>query len=60
MKLPNDESLQLMWSVATSSSLESGTPPHQIFAKLLYNKFMKATAQAGNGNESQSCIGPTS
>lgn len=38
MKLPTDNELNIIWSVATSSSLESGTRPHLIFAKLLYSK----------------------
>lgn len=37
MKLPNDKDLNIMWSVATSSSIESGTKPHLIFARLLYS-----------------------
>ena len=36
MKLPNDKDLNIMWRVATSSSIESGTKPHLIFARLLY------------------------
>jgi len=43
MKLPNNKNLNMMWNVATSSSLESGTPPHEIFAKLLYNRIVKET-----------------
>jgi hypothetical protein len=60
MKLLSDENLQLMWSVATSTSSETGTPPHQIFARLLYNRIMKVTTQVEKNHESQSCIGPTS
>lgn len=41
MKLPDEDTLNIMWDVAESSSLESGTHPHVIFAKLLYNKITK-------------------
>lgn len=41
MKLPEDKKLNMMWSVATSSAIESGTRPHIIFAKLLYSKLTK-------------------
>lgn len=36
MKLPDEKELNIMWTVATSSAIESGTRPHLIFAKLLY------------------------
>ena len=38
MKLPHDKDLNIMWSVATSSAIESETKPHLIFARLLYHK----------------------
>ncbi len=41
MKLPDDKTLNIMWSVATSSALESRTPSHIIFAKLLYARLTK-------------------
>jgi hypothetical protein len=47
MKLPNDKQLDIMWSVATSSSIESGTRPHHIFARLLYNKIMNIKLPVG-------------
>jgi hypothetical protein len=28
-----------MWAVATSTSLETGTRPHLLFAKMLYDDF---------------------
>jgi len=37
-KLPDKYELNIMWSVATSSSIETGTRPHHIFAKLLYDE----------------------
>jgi len=47
MKLPNDKNLNMMWNVATSSSLESGTRPHHIFARLLYNDLMNIKPPVG-------------
>jgi len=47
MKLPEDKELNMMWSVATSSAIESGTRPHIIFAKLLYSKFTKEKPLVG-------------
>ena len=35
--LPDKKALDIMWTVATSSSLESGTRPHYGFADLLYD-----------------------
>jgi hypothetical protein len=39
-----------MWSVATSSAIESDTRPHIIFAKLLYNKLSKEKPIVGLDN----------
>jgi hypothetical protein len=36
MELPDDKTLNIMWSVATSSAIECNDRPHIIFAKLLY------------------------
>jgi hypothetical protein len=47
MELPDDKTLNIMWSVATSSSLESGIRPHHIFARLLYNKITKTKTKVG-------------
>lgn len=47
MKLPDDRTLDIMWSVATSSSIETGTRSHRIFAKLLYNELMKIKPSVG-------------
>lgn len=41
MKLPEDKELNMMWSVATSSAIESGMKPHLIFARLLYSTLSK-------------------
>lgn len=35
--LPDKKTLDIFWTVATSSSLESGTRPHYGFADLLYD-----------------------
>jgi len=35
--LPDKKALDIMWTVATSSSIESGTRPHHGFANLLYD-----------------------
>ena len=41
MKMPDDNQLNIMWSVATSSAIETRKKPHLIFAMLLYNDLMK-------------------
>ena len=41
-----------MWTVATSSAIESDTRPHIIFARLLYNEIMDIKLSVGLGNES--------
>ena len=53
MKVLDDKNLNMMWNVATSSSLESGTPPHEIFAKLLYNRIVKETAKVEEYEDSR-------
>ena len=35
--LPDKKALDIMWTVATSGSLETGTRPHYGFADLLYD-----------------------
>lgn len=37
-ELPDKLQLDIMWSVATSSSIETGTRPHYGFAKMLYDE----------------------
>jgi hypothetical protein len=39
-KLPDKKTLNILWTVATSSSIETGTRPHHIFAQLLYDDLM--------------------
>jgi hypothetical protein len=36
--LPDKRELDIMWSVATSTSIETGTRPHYGFAKMLYDE----------------------
>jgi hypothetical protein len=36
-ELPDKQTMRIMWTVATSSSIETGTPPYLGFAKMLYN-----------------------
>jgi hypothetical protein len=35
--LPDKKQLDIMWAVATSSAIETGTRPHYGFADLLYD-----------------------
>ena len=39
--IPDNQTLNQLWNVSNSDSLESGTEPHVIFAKLLYNRIIK-------------------
>jgi hypothetical protein len=36
-QLPDKKQLDIMWTVATSGSIETGTRPHYGFADLLYD-----------------------
>jgi len=36
--LPDKKELDIMWTVATSTSIETGTRPHYGFAKMLYDE----------------------
>ena len=36
--LPDKKTLDIMWTVATSTSIETGTRPHYGFAQMLYNE----------------------
>jgi hypothetical protein len=38
--LPDKKELDIIWTVATSSAIESGTRPHIIFARLLYYELL--------------------
>ena len=35
--LPNKKELDILWTVATSTSIETGTRPHYGFAQMLYD-----------------------
>lgn len=37
MEFPDKLQLDIMWSVSTSSAIETREKPHRIFAKLLYD-----------------------
>jgi hypothetical protein len=37
-EFPNKRELDIMWTVATSSAIETRQKPHLIFAKLLYDE----------------------
>jgi len=39
-KLPDKKELDIMWTVATSTSIETGIRPHYGFAKMLYDELM--------------------
>ena len=36
--LPDKKELDIMWAVATSTSIETGTRPHHGVAKMLYDE----------------------
>jgi hypothetical protein len=38
-ELPDKRELDIMWTVATSTALETGTRPHIHFARMLYDEF---------------------
>lgn len=38
-KLPDKKELDIMWTVATSTAIETGIRPHILFAKMLYDEF---------------------
>ena len=47
--LPDKLQLDIMWSVATSSAIETRERPHLIFAKLLYNELNDIQPRVGLG-----------
>jgi hypothetical protein len=51
--LPDKKELDIMWTVATNGSLETGTRPHYGFADLLYD-YLTDKYAVGFSNESQS------
>ena len=51
-ELPDKRELDIMWTVATSSSIETGTRPHYGFAQMLYDYLTnkKPRVELGDGN----------
>ena len=39
--IPDTQTLNNLWKVSHSDSLETGTEPHLVFAKLLYTRIIK-------------------
>jgi hypothetical protein len=52
--IPNKDHLDIMWTVATSGSLETGTRPHYGFAQLLYDYLNDIEPPVGLANENLS------
>ena len=48
-KLPNKRELDIMWTVATSTSIETGTRPHYGFAQMLYDYLTDKKPPVGLG-----------
>jgi hypothetical protein len=59
-ELPDKRELDIMWTVATSSSIETGTRPHYGFAKMLYDELNDIKPPVGLYDESQSSQRPPS
>jgi hypothetical protein len=53
-QLPDKKQLDIMWTVATSGALETGTRPHYGFADLLYDYLTDKNPRVGLYDESQS------
>jgi len=53
--LPDKKTLDIFWTVATSSSIESGTRPHHGFANLLYDYLVDKKPPVGLGDEKSDC-----
>ncbi len=49
--LPDKKQLDIMWSVATSSAIETREKPHLIFAKLLYDELTDKELGVKLGNK---------
>ena len=48
--LPDNRTLNILWAVATSTSIETDTRPHIHFAKLLYNELNDIKPVVGLSN----------
>jgi hypothetical protein len=57
--LPEKFDLDIMWTVATSTSIETGTRPHYGFAQMLYDYLTDKQLPVGLGDESQREEGTT-
>jgi hypothetical protein len=55
-ELPDKREIDIMWTVATSTSIETGTRPHYGFAQMLYDYLIDKKPHVGLYDESQSCI----
>jgi hypothetical protein len=49
--LPSKSDLDIMWTVATSTSIETRIRPHYGFAKMLYDYLNDIQPPVGLGNE---------
>ena len=49
--LPDKRELDIMWTVATSTSIETGTRPHYGFAKMLYDDLMDIKPRVSLGEK---------
>lgn len=49
--LPDKKELDIMWAVATSTSIETGTRPHYGFAKMLYDELNDIKPPVGLGDD---------
>jgi hypothetical protein len=52
--LPDKKQLDIMWTVAASGSLETGTRPHYGFADMLYDYLTNKQSPVGLCDENQS------
>ena len=57
--LPEKFDLDIMWTVATSTSIETGTRPHYGFAQMLYDYLIDKQLPVGLGDEPQREEGTT-
>jgi hypothetical protein len=53
-QLPDKRSLDIMWTVATSGALETGTRPHYGFADMLYDYLTDKQYPVGLCDENKS------
>jgi hypothetical protein len=47
MKMPDEQQLKTMWSIAKTSAIEDGLrKPYEIFARLLYIHFLNSNSNS--------------